>query len=83
MSTTISGPDGKPRCSWCGAAPEFLGYHDTEWGFPVGDDHHIAPGGGLESVALGFLPAGLINAMCDRFLALHERSKARFVRRTE
>jgi len=41
MSTTILGPDGKPRCSWCGAAPEFLGYHDTEWGFPVGDDRRL------------------------------------------
>ena len=38
MSTTIVGLDGKSRCQWCGAAPEFLAYHDTEWGFPVGDD---------------------------------------------
>jgi transcriptional regulator with XRE-family HTH domain len=36
VSTTISGPDGKSRCSWSGAAPEFLAYHDAEWGFPVG-----------------------------------------------
>ena len=41
MSTTIMGPDGKPRCQWCGAAPEFLDYHDTEWGFPVSDDHRL------------------------------------------
>lgn len=41
MSETISGPDGKPRCRWCGAAPEFLDYHDTEWGFPVSDDHRL------------------------------------------
>jgi len=38
MSTTILGPDGKARCRWCGAAPEFLDYHDTQWGFPVDDD---------------------------------------------
>ncbi len=38
MSTTTIGPDGKPRCPWCAAAPEFLAYHDTEWGFPVSDD---------------------------------------------
>ena len=30
MSATIVGPDGKPRCRWCSAAPEFLAYHDTE-----------------------------------------------------
>jgi DNA-3-methyladenine glycosylase I len=41
MSTTIMGPDGKPRCQWCGVAPEFLGYHDTEWGFPVSDDRRL------------------------------------------
>jgi DNA-3-methyladenine glycosylase I len=41
MSVTIKGPDGKPRCSWCGAAPEFFHYHDTEWGFPVGDDTQL------------------------------------------
>lgn len=41
MSGTIPGPDGRPRCRWCGAAPEFLHYHDTEWGFPVADDHRL------------------------------------------
>jgi DNA-3-methyladenine glycosylase I len=41
MSTTILGPDGKSRCQWCGAAPEFLKYHDTEWGFPVVDDYRL------------------------------------------
>ena len=38
MSTTLPGPDGQPRCRWCAGAPEFLPYHDTEWGFPVTDD---------------------------------------------
>ena len=37
MGETIVGFDGKSRCSWCGAAPEFLAYHDTEWGFPVSE----------------------------------------------
>jgi DNA-3-methyladenine glycosylase I len=41
MSTTILGPDGKSRCRWCAAAPEFLAYHDTEWGFPVDDDRRL------------------------------------------
>lgn len=38
MTETIVGPDGKLRCRWSDAAPEFLTYHDTEWGFPVDDD---------------------------------------------
>jgi len=41
MSTTITGPDGRLRCRWCNAAPEFIHYHDTEWGFPVDDDHRL------------------------------------------
>jgi DNA-3-methyladenine glycosylase I len=41
MTTTIAGPDGKPRCKWCGAAPVFLAYHDKEWGFPVDDDFRL------------------------------------------
>lgn len=41
MSATTIGPDGKSRCSWCSAAPEFFDYHDTEWGFPVSDDHRL------------------------------------------
>lgn len=41
MSATIPGPDGQPRCRWCAAAPEFLPYHDHEWGFPVGDDRRL------------------------------------------
>ncbi|MEZ5829698.1 MAG: DNA-3-methyladenine glycosylase I [Dongiaceae bacterium] len=41
MSAIIVGPDGKSRCRWSAAAPEFLGYHDTEWGFPVGDDRRL------------------------------------------
>ena len=38
MSDTVKGADGKLRCKWCDAAPEFLGYHDNEWGYPVSDD---------------------------------------------
>ncbi|MGD8885339.1 MAG: DNA-3-methyladenine glycosylase I [Gammaproteobacteria bacterium] len=41
MTATIVGPDGKSRCSWCGSVPEFLPYHDSEWGFPVSDDQRL------------------------------------------
>jgi DNA-3-methyladenine glycosylase I len=53
MSATITGPDGKPRCRWCGAAPEFLDYHDSEWGFPVSDDRHLFEKLCLESFQSG------------------------------
>jgi DNA-3-methyladenine glycosylase I len=26
------------RCSWCGTDPDYIRYHDTEWGVPVHDD---------------------------------------------
>ena len=29
------GPDGRLRCSWALGAPEYLDYHDSEWGVPV------------------------------------------------
>jgi len=54
MSATIPGPDGKSRCRWSGAAPEFLGYHDTEWGFPVGDDQRL-----FEKLSLEGFQSGL------------------------
>jgi DNA-3-methyladenine glycosylase I len=41
MTATIDGPDGRPRCRWSAGAPEFLPYHDTEWGFPVADDRRL------------------------------------------
>ena len=53
MSTTVPGPDGKPRCHWCSAAPEFFAYHDTEWGFPVGDDRRLFEKLCLESFQSG------------------------------
>ncbi|MDY6943456.1 MAG: DNA-3-methyladenine glycosylase I [Pseudomonadota bacterium] len=53
MSNTTQGPDGHRRCRWCSAAPEFLHYHDTEWGFPVGDDHRLFEKLSLESFQSG------------------------------
>ena len=54
MSKTFTGPDGKPRCRWCADAPEFLRYHDTEWGFPVGDDRRL-----FEKLSLEGFQSGL------------------------
>lgn len=54
MNATISGPDGGARCRWCASAPEFLHYHDTEWGFPVVDDHRL-----FEKLSLEGFQSGL------------------------
>ena len=34
----VPGPDGQLRCPWGLSSPEYLGYHDDEWGRPVRDD---------------------------------------------
>ena len=54
MSITIAGPDGRARCRWCAATPEYLTYHDTEWGFPVADDVRL-----FEKICLEGFQAGL------------------------
>lgn len=41
MSATIPGPDGLARCRWCAATPDYIAYHDNEWGFPVADDRRL------------------------------------------
>jgi DNA-3-methyladenine glycosylase I len=30
--------DGRKRCPWCLGSPEYIRYHDEEWGVPVHDD---------------------------------------------
>ncbi|WP_431236018.1 DNA-3-methyladenine glycosylase I (plasmid) [Mycolicibacterium psychrotolerans] len=52
--TAFIAPDGDPRCQWAGSAPEFLAYHDTEWGFPVADDRRL-----FEKVSLEGFQSGL------------------------
>ena len=46
--------DGLPRCQWCGGAPEFVPYHDNEWGFPVRDDTRL-----FEKLSLEGFQSGL------------------------
>jgi len=47
-------PDGHPRCGWAGSAPEFLDYHDNEWGYPVTDDIRL-----FEKISLEGFQSGL------------------------
>lgn len=51
---TFEGPDGRHRCAWAGAAPDFLDYHDREWGFPVADDRRL-----FEKISLEGFQSGL------------------------
>jgi DNA-3-methyladenine glycosylase I len=69
--STFLGPDGQARCRWCSAAPEFLGYHDTEWGFPVADDRRL-----FEKLSLEGFQSGL---SWRTILAKRENFRAAFM----
>ncbi|GAB5559258.1 MAG: DNA-3-methyladenine glycosylase I [Synoicihabitans sp.] len=54
MSSPKSTSRSTERCSWCGDIPEFVPYHDEEWGFPVGDDIRL-----FEKICLEGFQSGL------------------------
>lgn len=35
------GADGKSRCGWVGSTPEYVAYHDREWGVPIYEEHGL------------------------------------------
>jgi DNA-3-methyladenine glycosylase I len=41
------------RCKWPGTDPLYIKYHDTEWGFPIHDDHKLFECLTLESAQAG------------------------------
>ncbi len=49
-----AGPDGRPRCFWAIGAPEYLDYHDREWGRPV-----LSDDGFFERLCLEAFQSGL------------------------
>ena len=53
MAELFIGPDGLARCPWSAAAPEFLDYHDLEWGQPVVDDDRLYEKLSLEAFQSG------------------------------
>jgi DNA-3-methyladenine glycosylase I len=46
--------DGKHRCSWCAQLPDYMAYHDEEWGHPVTDDKRL-----FEKITLEGFQSGL------------------------
>jgi DNA-3-methyladenine glycosylase I len=39
VTDLVIGADGLARCAWGGSTPDYVTYHDTEWGRPLhGDD---------------------------------------------
>ena len=50
----ITGSDEKVRCWWCGDDPQYIDYHDQEWGRGVTDDIRL-----FEKICLEGFQAGL------------------------
>jgi DNA-3-methyladenine glycosylase I len=48
------GPDGRARCAWATSAPEYVAYHDEEWGRPVRDSRAL-----FEKLCLEAFQSGL------------------------
>jgi DNA-3-methyladenine glycosylase I len=50
----LAGPDGVKRCFWHGNLPDYLAYHDHEWGRPMADDTRL-----FEKICLEGFQSGL------------------------
>ena len=50
----VAGDDGLARCGWCTSAPDYVAYHDDEWGRPVFDDVRL-----YEKICLEGFQSGL------------------------
>ncbi len=50
----ITGPDGIKRCFWHGNLPDYLHYHDHEWGRPMANDTRL-----FEKICLEGFQSGL------------------------
>jgi DNA-3-methyladenine glycosylase I len=50
----VVGADGRARCAWAGSSPEYLRYHDEEWGRPVHGEREL-----LERLTLEAFQSGL------------------------
>jgi DNA-3-methyladenine glycosylase I len=54
VSDLVIGSDGQARCAWGGSTPEYIAYHDDEWGRAVRSDDAL-----YEKVTLEAFQSGL------------------------
>ncbi|MQA16790.1 MAG: DNA-3-methyladenine glycosylase I [Pseudonocardiaceae bacterium] len=50
----VTGPDGRPRCPWGVSTPDYVEYHDTEWGVELHGETAL-----FERVSLEAFQSGL------------------------
>jgi DNA-3-methyladenine glycosylase I len=54
VSDLVTGDDGRARCAWGASSPEYVTYHDEEWGRPI-----RAADGLFERICLEAFQSGL------------------------
>jgi DNA-3-methyladenine glycosylase I len=53
VSDAVVGEDGLARCAWGLSAPDYVAYHDAEWGVPLHGEHQLFERLCLESFQSG------------------------------
>jgi DNA-3-methyladenine glycosylase I len=53
MADAVVGPDGLARCGWGLSAPDYVAYHDEEWGVPLRGAHALFERLSLEAFQSG------------------------------
>jgi len=53
MGDAVVGPDGRARCGWGLSTPEYVAYHDEEWGVPLHGDRELFERMSLEAFQSG------------------------------
>ncbi len=71
------------RCSWAGASPLMLAYHDTEWGVPVHDDRTLFEFLTLEGAQAGLSWETILKKRENYRRAFDDFDAARIARYTE
>jgi DNA-3-methyladenine glycosylase I len=53
VSDAVVGADGRGRCSWAGSTPDYLAYHDEEWGVVLHGEQELFERLSLEAFQSG------------------------------
>jgi DNA-3-methyladenine glycosylase I len=86
----LHGADGLGRCPWAGSAPEYIDYHDTEWGQPIRTDDGLFERLALEGFQSGLswltilrkrpaFRAGFAGFVIDKVAAFDDADRARLL----
>ncbi len=81
--TLVRGDDRRLRCGWCTGFPEYIAYHDDEWGRPVLDDRKLFEKLCLEGFQSGLSWLTILRKRDNFRRAFHQFDFERVARYTE